>query len=138
MVEFDRDLLDSPLGAMKDDDSTVTAALQTTIDTAGLLIAHLSDQKTAKLVLIAKELGMSPRTVQRRLIRTGVDFQGLLDETRRSEALRLMGAANYSAADIAYRVGYSDPAHFTRAFTRWTGQAPSRFRVEWSGRGAVS
>ncbi|WP_313457510.1 helix-turn-helix domain-containing protein [Achromobacter sp.] len=128
MVEFDRDLLDSPLCAMKDDISTVTAALQSTIDTAGLLIAHISDHKTAKLVLIAKELGMSPRTIQRRLIRAGVDFQGLLDETRRSEALRLIGTDKYSATDIAYMVGYSDVAHFTRAFKRWTGQAPTRFR----------
>lgn len=129
MVEFDRELLDRPLCAMKDDISTVTAALQSTIDTASLLIAHISDHKTAKLVLIAKELGMSPRTIQRRLIRTGVDFQDLLDETRRSEALRLIGTDKYSATDIAYMVGYSDVAHFTRAFKRWTGLAPSRFRA---------
>ncbi|WP_233214142.1 AraC family transcriptional regulator [Achromobacter sp. MYb9] len=118
MVEFDRDLLDSPLCAVKDDISTVTAALQSTIDTAGLLIAHISDHKTAKPVLIEKELRMSPRTIQRRLIRTGVDFQSLLDETRRSEALRLIGTDRYSATDIAYMVGYSDVAHSTRAFKR--------------------
>ncbi|CUI73994.1 AraC family transcriptional regulator [Achromobacter kerstersii] len=128
MVEFDRELLASPLRAIRDEASAITAALQSTIDTAGLLIAQIADQKTAKLVLIAKELGMSPRTIQRRLIRSGVDFQGLLDETRRSEALRLIGLGKYSTTDVAYMVGYSDQAHFTRAFKRWMGQVPSRFR----------
>jgi AraC-like DNA-binding protein len=72
---------------------------------------------------------MSARTLQRRLKRNGVDFDALHDETRRSEALRLIELRKYSATEIAYMVGYSDPAHFTRAFKRWTGQAPSRFRA---------
>ena len=65
---------------------------------------------------------------KRRLQCSGVDFESLKDETRRSEALRLIRLGKYSATEIAYMVGYSDPAHFTRAFKRWTGLAPSRFR----------
>lgn len=129
MIEFDRDLLDSPLRAMKDEARKITTALQSTIDTAGLLIERISDQDKAKLVSISKEIGMSARTLQRRLKRSGVDFDTLHDETRRSEALRLIEQRKYSATEIAYMVGYSDPAHFTRAFKRWTGQAPSRFRA---------
>ncbi|WP_416024991.1 AraC family transcriptional regulator [Achromobacter marplatensis] len=129
MIEFDRDLLDSPLLAVKDDARKITTALQSTVDTAGLLIERLSDQESAKLTSIAREIGMSARTLQRRLKSSGVDFEALHDETRRSEALRLIGMRKYSATEIAYMVGYSDPAHFTRAFKRWTGQAPSRFRA---------
>ncbi|WP_454674971.1 helix-turn-helix domain-containing protein [Achromobacter pestifer] len=129
MIEFDRDLLDSPLGTLKDDARKITTALQSTIDTAGLLIARISDQESAKLNSIAREIGMSPRTLQRRLKRSGVDFEALHDETRRSEALRLIELRKYSATEIAYMVGYSDPAHFTRAFKRWTGLVPSRFRA---------
>ena len=71
---------------------------------------------------------MSSRTLQRRLKCSGVDFEDLKDETRRSEALRLIRVGRYSATEIAYMVGYSDPAHFTRAFKRWTGRTPSHFR----------
>ncbi|MDH0739514.1 helix-turn-helix domain-containing protein [Achromobacter spanius] len=129
MIEFDRDLLDRPLRTLKDDASKITTALQSTIDTAGLLIERLSDQDKAKLASISREIGMSARTLQRRLKRSGVDFDALHDETRRCEALRLIALRKYSATEIAYMVGYSDPAHFTRAFKRWTGQAPSRFRA---------
>lgn len=129
MIEFDRDLLDSPLLTLKDDARKITAALQSTVDTAGLLISRISDHDRAKLDSIARDIGMSPRTLQRRLKSSGVDFEALHDETRRSEALRLIELRKYSATEIAYMVGYSDPAHFTRAFKRWTGLPPSRFRA---------
>ncbi|EWM41752.1 bacterial regulatory helix-turn-helix s, AraC family protein [Bordetella holmesii 41130] len=127
MIEFDRDLLDIPLQGYRDEARKVTEALQSTIRTAGLLIDHIADQQDIKLQSVARHIGLSPRTLQRRLKSSGVDFEELRDETRRSEALRLMQLRRYSATEIAYMVGYSDPAHFTRAFKRWTGQAPSRF-----------
>jgi AraC-like DNA-binding protein len=128
MVEFDRDLLDAPFQGPKDDSRKITRALQSTIDTAGLLIERIAEQEEINLESVAKKIGMSPRTLQRRLQCSGVDFESLKDETRRSEALRLIRLGKYSATEIAYMVGYSDPAHFTRAFKRWTGLAPSRFR----------
>ncbi|OZI75097.1 AraC family transcriptional regulator [Bordetella genomosp. 12] len=127
MIEFDRDLLDIPLRGVQDDARKVTEALNSTISTAGLLIEHIADQEEIKLQAVAKQIGLSARTLQRRLKSNGVDFEALRDETRRSEALRLLGLRRYTATEIAYMVGYSDPAHFTRAFKRWTGQAPSRF-----------
>lgn len=128
MVEFDRGLLEVPLQDLTDDAWRITESLQSTIDTAGLLIERISDQGDVKLKSVAREIGMSPRTLQRRLKSSGVDFEELRDETRRSEALRLVRLGKYTATEIAYMVGYSDPAHFTRAFKRWTGNAPSRFR----------
>ncbi|CAB3636308.1 MULTISPECIES: AraC family transcriptional regulator [Achromobacter] len=129
MIEFDRDLLDSPLRTLKDDASKITAALECAINTASLLATHMSDQDKARLAWIARTIGLSPRTLQRRLKSSGVDFDALHDETRRCEALRLMGQHRYSATEIAYMIGYSDPSHFTRAFKRWTGQNPARFRA---------
>ncbi len=128
MVEFDRELLEVPLQGLPDGARKITEALQSTIDTAGLLIQRISDQDEIDLKSVAKGVRMSPRTLQRRLKRSGVDFDELKDETRRSEALRLLRLGKYSATEIAYMVGYSDPAHFTRAFKRWTGDTPSRFR----------
>lgn len=128
MVEFDRDLLEAPLQALKDDSRKITQALQSAIDIAGLLIARISEQEDFNLTSVAREIGMSARTLQRRLKGSGVDFEDLKDDTRRSEALRLLQLGRYSATEIAYMVGYSDPAHFTRAFKRWTSQTPSHFR----------
>ncbi len=128
MVEFDRGLLAAPLQPLKDDSRKITQALQSTVDTAGLLIERISEQDDINLRSVAKEIGMSSRTLQRRLKCSGVDFEDLKDETRRSEALRLIRVGRYSATEIAYMVGYSDPAHFTRAFKRWTGRTPSHFR----------
>ena len=43
--------------------------------------------------------------------------------------MQLLASGKYTATEIAYMVGYSDPAHFTRAFKRWTGSPPSRYRA---------
>lgn len=130
MIEFDRALLDMPLQIQVDEDaSRVTEALRSTVDAAGLLIERLSRHRQLNLKAVARGMGMSARTLQRRLKYCGVDFEDLLDETRRGEALRLIHEGEHKMTEIAYRVGYSDPAHFTRAFKRWTGQAPSRFSI---------
>lgn len=128
MVEFDRELLERPLKPLTDGAAKITQALQSTIDTASLLIDRISDQAEIRLESVAKQIGTSARTLQRRLKSSGIDFEALRDETRRGEALRLLAMRRYSATEIAYMVGYSDPAHFTRAFKRWTGSVPSRFR----------
>jgi AraC-like DNA-binding protein len=127
MIEFDRTLLDLPLRVQTDEASKVTQALRAAVDAAGLLAERLSDHQQLKLRAIAKRMGMSARTLQRRLKYCGIEFEELLDETRRGEALRLISEGGHTMTDIAYRIGYSDPAHFTRAFRRWTGAAPSRF-----------
>lgn len=128
MIEFDRELLETPLRARKDDSRKITQALQSTVATAGLLIGRIAGQEDISLAAVAKNIKMSPRTLQRRLKSSGVDFEDLKDETRRSEALRLIRLGRHSVTEIAYLVGYSDQAHFTRAFKRWTGKTPSRFR----------
>ncbi|WP_390882109.1 helix-turn-helix domain-containing protein [Achromobacter marplatensis] len=63
-------------------------------------------------------------------MRGELSLRGGTDDHERplSEALRLIELRKYSAPEIVYIVGHSDPAHFTRAFKRWTGLAPSRFR----------
>lgn len=128
MIEFDRDLLDIPLKHIRDDAWKTTEALKSTIGTASALLKRISDPEQAKLETISKSFGLSPRTLQRRLKSCGVEFETLRDETRRSEALQLIASGKYTATEIAYMVGYSDQAHFTRAFKRWTGTTPSFYR----------
>ena len=73
--------------------------------------------------------GMSARTFQRQLKEEGASFSDLLADVRQSETLKRLKERNLTIAAIATDLGYSDQAAFTRAFRRWTGVSPSRFRA---------
>ena len=83
--------------------------------------------------------GMSVRSLQRRLADAGVTYSQLLEAARRDAAFRLMEDRRLSLSEIASVLGYSDPAHFTRAFIRWTGRTPrshcARLKAEGSRQG---
>ncbi|HET6278625.1 MAG TPA: helix-turn-helix transcriptional regulator [Candidatus Polarisedimenticolia bacterium] len=72
--------------------------------------------------------GVSVRTLQRHLARAGVTYSDLLEDLRRDLALRLVRDPARKLIDIGQELGYDDPAHFTRAFRRWTGTAPRTYR----------
>jgi len=74
-------------------------------------------------------LGMSERTLQRRLAAEGTSFQRLLDDTRRELARHYLGQRNLSLADIAYLLGFTDQSSFFRAARRWFGSSPGHFRI---------
>jgi AraC-like DNA-binding protein len=82
----------------------------------------------ARVDTLARSLGMSSRSLQRRLSAEGVSFQGLLDEARKEAAARYVVGTALSLAEVAYLVGYSEPAPFHRAFKRWYGATPDQFR----------
>ena len=78
---------------------------------------------------IAETMGMSGRTLQRRLADHGYTFQTLVDEARRQLSERLLKQTDYSLAEVAFMTGYSEQSAFTRAFKRWAGQTPRSFRL---------
>ncbi|MDO8423486.1 MAG: AraC family transcriptional regulator [Parvibaculum sp.] len=80
----------------------------------------------------ARTCHMSQRTLQRRLAEVGKTFVELVTETRRDIAERLLLASSLSSGEIGLRCGYTDPTNFHRAFVRWTGTTPGRFRREVS------
>jgi AraC-like DNA-binding protein len=77
---------------------------------------------------IAQQIGVSPRTLKRRLADGGTSYSELLDEQRQERALLLLRDESLSREQIAERLGYSDAANFTRAFRRWTGKTPGMVR----------
>lgn len=77
---------------------------------------------------VAARLSISERTLKRRLQQHGTSYQLLLDDVRKREAIRLLGHAAVALEQIARELGYTDPANFTRAFRKWTGEAPSAYR----------
>lgn len=82
----------------------------------------------ARIDRVARELGCSRQTLYRRLKCEGVTFAQLVDGLRRRRALELMDDRALSVKEIAYRVGFSDPASFSRAVKRWTGASPRALR----------
>lgn len=82
---------------------------------------------------VAKQTGMSARSLQRRLSEYGLDFKKLVDDTRRRLALKYLEDLKDSLTEIAFMLGYSDLSAFNRAFKRWTGTAPLRYRRRFVG-----
>ncbi|MGA0099532.1 MAG: AraC-like transcriptional regulator QhpR [Steroidobacteraceae bacterium] len=78
---------------------------------------------------IAKELGVSGRTLRRKLAEEGLSFQELLDDCRmRFATLEFRTRRGVSLSEMALRLGYSEHSTFSRAFARWAGMAPQQYR----------
>lgn len=91
-------------------------------------IEPMLDAGTVSIDRAASELGMSRQTLYRRLKAEGTTFEELLQAKRRQLAVRYLGIDRLPVKATAYRLGFSDPAAFSRAFKRWTGTSPSLFR----------
>lgn len=78
---------------------------------------------------VARQLGMSGRTLQRRLAEDGLSYQSLVDASRRQLAERLLRQTDYSLAEVAFMTGFAEQSSFTRAFKRWAGQTPRSYRL---------
>ena len=81
-----------------------------------------------RMEALAQALGCSRQTLYRRLRSEGVTFEALLDRVRRRLAMRLLRDERLSVKETAYRLGFADPAAFSRAFKRWTGSSPRPWR----------
>jgi AraC-like DNA-binding protein len=82
---------------------------------------------------VARELGMSPRSLQRRLAELGTTYQTLLDDVRRDASRRLLASTDLDASEIAFLLGFEELNSFSRAFHGWEGVTPTRWREEHHG-----
>ncbi len=94
------------------------------------LITTLLNSGQPKIDTVAQELGMSSRTLMRRLAEDGVTYKGLLDEVRRKLALQYLKDRRISLKQVAYLLGYSEVSAFYHAFHRWTGSTPLQHRLK--------
>jgi AraC-like DNA-binding protein len=83
----------------------------------------------ATIEAVARTLAVSPRTLQRRLADEGTTFHRLLDDVRREAAERHLSDSALAIGEIAFVLGYSEPAAFHRAFRRWHRVTPQSFRA---------
>lgn len=92
------------------------------------VMLHLLAEAAATLPRAARELHVSVRTLQRRLDARGLCWQELLDRTREQLARQYLADRTLTLGDIALLLGFSEQSAFTRAFRRWTGSTPARWR----------
>ncbi len=78
---------------------------------------------------VAAMFSMHPRTLSRRLDAFGVGLQELVDEGRFEIGRQMLGDSAMDVRQIALLLGYADPSAFTRAFRRWSGTTPGRWRA---------
>lgn len=89
-----------------------------------------------RLPQLAAALGLTPRTLQRRLAQQGSSFARLWAEVRLGAAGRLLTAGQHGVAEVGLCCGFADQAHFTRCFLQHTALTPARFRREFAQRHA--
>ena len=78
----------------------------------------------------AQALGLSPRTLARRMQAQQLDFSTLVDQARREAALHAVAETRQALAEIGQSLGFAEPSTFWRAFKRWTGQTPAHWRLQ--------
>jgi len=135
---FDAKLLDLPL-KMADAPAETLARAQCERELEALgfgtgilprVIAALvgPDQALRNQEGVARALGISARTLKRRLAEEQTTFSAIRDTWLRDRATALLLNHDLTVESIADRLGYSDAANFTRAFVRWVGKTPSAWR----------
>ncbi|GHF52466.1 helix-turn-helix transcriptional regulator [Seohaeicola zhoushanensis] len=114
--------LESELGPLSEEASLRAALLRR-------LTPSLSNG-VPQAAVIARDLGMSERTLYRRLAEEGLTFRDVLVQAQSALAQELLRDGSNSIAEIAFLTGFSEQSTFSRAFKRWVGKAPAQFRQQ--------
>jgi AraC-like DNA-binding protein len=137
-IGFPTSLLDRPLApprvghrADSSDDIdrwSATAPAGEFVESILQLVASQTSLSCPRIDAVADAVGIAVRTLQRRLADAGTTYDQVLARVRFRTAAHLLTSSDATVLDVALDVGYSDHAHFTRAFRRWTGVPPREFR----------
>ena len=106
---------------------TQITANSTTSEQVKVVLKRRMASGRPELAEIARELGMSERTLQRRITDDGTTYRQLLEEARRELGRQMLGTSS-EIDEIAYLLGYQDTSSFYRAFREWEGVTPSQWR----------
>jgi AraC-like DNA-binding protein len=122
-LELPRRLLHRPAkgrGVSSDAGATSVAVAQA--------VASMLDAGPPAPDAVGARLGLSERTLQRRLSEEGTSLRTIVGQQRYGRARAFLCDPSLSIADVSARLGYQDPPAFTRAFRKWAGLTPSEFR----------
>lgn len=93
-------------------------------------LAQLLPHGKASASKVAQHLGMSTRTLARKLNAEGVTFADILDQLRSALAQRYLSERELPVSEISWLLGYNEVSSFTHAFKRWIGKTPRQYRSE--------
>lgn len=117
--------LESELRELADEASVKVLAKDVIARSLSEGLPHMAD--------VARSLGLSVRSLHRRLAEDGMSFRTLTEETRKELAEGLLRDPRYSLSDIAFLTGFSEQSAFNRAFKRWIGRSPAAHRKFLNG-----
>lgn len=95
------------------------------------LLESSEPDKLPNMEGVARELGMSGRSLRRRLVEEGSSFGALLEGRRVAAAKRLLENPELAIQEVAHTMGFATPAAFHHAFKRWTGMTPKQYRASF-------
>jgi AraC-like DNA-binding protein len=78
--------------------------------------------------VVSKQIGVSPRTLQRKLNEEGTSYHKLVEDVQRALSERYLKSSELTICEISYLVGFSQQSAFQRAFKRWKGITPKEFQ----------
>ena len=84
---------------------------------------------TPGLEEVADTLHLTPQTLRRRLKDEGASFQEIKDNLRRDLSIHYLNTSEYSVQEIAVMLGFAETSNFHRAFKKWTGSTPRKYRI---------
>lgn len=140
-IEFDADFLAMPtrlpdpliseisVGYLESLERSVSEHLRSTSVRTRVAIKYCLQEKVPTCGKIARRLGMSERTLRRRLQESGTSFDKIGDTVRRDRASELLALTDRPLTEIAFALGFASSSAFSRAFRRWFGLRPSKYRT---------
>ena len=96
------------------------------------LLRLMLKQQPPSSEVIAEKLGVSSRTLQRKLVEEGTHYKDVLNDLRLELALYFLKNTDLSLENIAYELGYRESCSFYRSFKQWTGRTAGSYRQEQS------
>lgn len=107
---------------------------QSTIGSVKWVLRRLLSGSRPDVAVVAKELGLSERTLQRRITEEGMTFRQLLNDTRKELIREYLSDESVEITEAAFLVGFGNTNSFYRAFRSWEGKTPAEWRAEHRGR----
>ena len=93
-----------------------------------ILIKDALPSGIPSILQIGEHMGMSSRTLNRRLAENGITFRELVKQTQEKISIELLKNTSNTISEIAFQTGFSEQSAFSRAFKRWTGKPPLEYR----------
>lgn len=110
--------------------TSITSAEPRTVASVRTLVRQLLPSGQVTLELIAEQLSLHPKALQRRLAADGTTFAGIVDDVRRSLAERYLRDTRITLAHLARELGYAEQSVLTRSCHRWFGSGPAAYRKQ--------